>query len=129
MYILAMAHTIVAVRGQQFNSIILRTMPLLLRKELLLPEWWLPMRFLRWWWQMTQLEPFKLEDETRKVIPNSPSRREEKSCLKSWSFWVLNLGQKRTKKGLSTYWLNTMTSLYWKIEKWDALKLPSTRSK
>ena len=58
-------------------------MPLLLRKELLLPEWWPPMRFLRWWWQMAQLEPFKLKDGPRKVMLNSPLRR-EKSCSKSW---------------------------------------------
>ena len=51
---------------------------------------------------MAQLEPFELEDGPRKVVPNSLLRREEKSCLKSWSFWVLNLGQKRTKKGPST---------------------------
>ena len=129
MYILAMAHTIVAVRGQQFSSIILRTTPLLSRKELLLPEWWLPMRFLRWWWQMVQLEHFEFEDGPRKVVPNSPLKREEKSCSKSWSSLVLNLGQKRTKRGPSTYWPNTMTSLHWKMEKWDALRLMSTRSK
>ena len=92
MYVLAMAHTIVAVGGQQFSSIILRTTPLLSRKELLLPEWWPPMRFLRWWWQMVQLEHFKLEDGPRKVMPNSPSRRRkilfkklELSGLKSWT--------------------------------------------
>ena len=129
MYVLAMAHVIVAVRGQQFSSIIPRTMPLLSRKELLLPEWWLPMRFLRWWWQMAQLEHFELGDGPRKVMPNSPSRREERSCSKSWSFWVSNLGQKRTKKGPSTCWPNTMTSLCWKMEKWDALRPPSTRLK
>ena len=39
-YALAMTCTIVAVGGQQFSSIIPRTMPLLLRKGLLLPEWW-----------------------------------------------------------------------------------------
>ena len=59
-------------------------MPLLSRKELLLPEWWPPMRFLGWWWQIAQLEPFKLEDGPRKVMWNAPSRREEKSCSKSW---------------------------------------------
>ena len=125
MYVLSMAHTIVAVGGKQFSSIILRTMPLLSRKELLLPEWWLP----RWWWQMAQLEPFELEDGPRKVMSNLPSRREEKSCSKSWSFWVSNLGQKRTKKGPSNYWSNTMTSSHWKMEKWDPLRLPSTRLK
>ena len=93
MYILTMAHTIVAVGGQQFSSIILRTTPLLSRKELPLLELWQPMRFLRWWWQMVHLEPFKLKDGPRKVMPNSPSRREEKSFfeklelsgLKSWT--------------------------------------------
>ena len=39
MYILVMVHTTVAVRGQPSNSIIPRTMPLLLRKGLLFPEW------------------------------------------------------------------------------------------
>ena len=33
MYVLAMAHTFVAVRGQLFSSIILRITPLLSRKE------------------------------------------------------------------------------------------------
>ena len=129
MFVLAMACTIVAVEGQEFSSIILRTTPLLSRKELLLPEWWPPMRFLRWWWQMAHLEPFKLQDGLRKVVLNSLSRREEKSCLKSWSFWVSNLGQKRTKKGPSTCWLNTMTSSHWKMEKWDVIRPPSTGSK
>ena len=68
------------------------------------------MRFLRWWWQMVQLEHFELEDGPRKVMSNSPLRIEEKSCSKSRSFLVSNLGQKRTKGGLSTYWPNTMTS-------------------
>ena len=98
MYILAMAHTIVAVRGQQFSSAILRTMPLLLRKELLLPEWWLPMRFLRWWWQMAQFKPFKLKDGPRKVMPNSPSRREEKSCSKSWELLGLKSWTEENKE-------------------------------
>ena len=129
MYILAMAHTIVVDRGQQFSSIILRAMPLLSRKDMLLPEWWLPMRFLRWWWQMAQLKPFKLKDGPRKVLLNSPSRREEKTCWKSWIFLVSNLGKKRTKRGPSTYWSNTMTSSHWKMEKWNALRLLSMRSK
>ena len=128
-YALAMAHTIVALRGQPFSSIILRTTPLLSRKELLLPEWWLPMRFLRWWWQVVQLEHFELKGGPRKVISNSLSRREQKSCLKSWSFLVLSPGQRRTKREPSTYWLNTMTSSHWKMEKWDVLRLLSTRSK
>ena len=34
---------------------------------------------------MAQLEPFELKDGQRKVMQNSLSR-EEKSCLKSWSF-------------------------------------------
>ena len=67
-YAPAMAHTIVALRGQLFSSIVLRTMPLLSRKELLLPEWWPQMRFLRWWWQIAQLEHFKLEDGPGKVV-------------------------------------------------------------
>ena len=129
MYTLVMAHTIVAVRGQPFSSIILRTMPLLSRKELLLSEWWLPMRFLRWWWQMVQLEHFELEDGPRKVMSYSPLRREEKSCSKSWSFLVSSPGQKRPKREPSTYWPNTMTSSHWKMDKWDALRQQSTRSK
>ena len=129
MYVLVMVHTIVAVRGQPFSSIIPRTTPLFSKKELLLPEWWPPMRFLRWWWQMVQLEHFELKDGPRKVKLNSPSRREEKSCSKSWSFLVLSPGQKRTKREPSTYWLNTMTSSHWKMEKWDALRPQSTRSK
>ena len=67
-------------------------MPLLSRKELLLPQWWLPMRFLRWWWLMVPLEHFKLEDGSRKVMLNSLSRREENlvkklelSGLESWT--------------------------------------------
>ena len=59
------------------------------------------MRFLRWWWQMVQLEHFELEDGSRKVVSNSPLRREEKSCLKSWSSLVLSPGQKRTKSALN----------------------------
>ena len=74
-------------------------MPLLLRKELLLPEWWPPMRFLRCWWQMAQLEPFELEDGPRKVMPNSPLRREEKSSLKSWSFQSRILDRREQRKG------------------------------
>ena len=60
MYVPAMAHTIVAVQGQQFSSIILRTMPLLLRKELLLPEWWLPMRL-----ELLGLESWTEENKER----------------------------------------------------------------
>ena len=33
---------------------------------------------------MAQLEHFKLEDGPRKVVSNSPWRREEESCSKSW---------------------------------------------
>ena len=87
MYALAMAHTIVAVGGQQFNCIILRTTPLLSRKELLLPEWWPPMRFLGWWWQMAQLEHFEHEDGPRKVMLNSSLRREENLVQKIGAFW------------------------------------------
>ena len=46
------------------------------------------MRFLRWWWQMAQLEHFKLKDGPRKVMPNSLSRGEEKSCSKSLNYWI-----------------------------------------
>ena len=102
---------------------------IIIKKGTVVLEWWPPMRFLRWWWQMVQLEHFELEDGSRKVMLNSPLRREEKSCLKSWSFLVSTPGQKRTKREPSTYWLITMTSSHWKMEKWDALRPQSTRSK
>ena len=68
-------------------------------------------------------------DGPKKVMSNSLSRREGKSCSKGWGFPVLSPGQKRTKREPLTYWPNTMTSLHWKMEKWGALRLLNTRSK
>ena len=71
-----------------------------------------PMRFLRWWWQMVQLEHSELKVGPGTVVSSSQLRRDERSCLKSWSFPVSSPGQKRTRKELSTCWPNTMTSLH-----------------
>ena len=62
--------------------------------------------------EMVRLEYSKLEDGPGKVVSSSQLRREERSCLKSRSFPVLSPGQKRTRRELSTCWLNTMTSLH-----------------
>ena len=126
---LAMVRTIAAARRQLSSCITLRTMPLLLRKGLLWPGWWQLMRFPRWWSQTVWLEPFELKGWPRKAVLSLQLRREERSCSKSWSSPASSPGQRRTKKEFWTYWLNTMTSSHWKVEKWDALKLPNTRSK
>ena len=44
------------------------------------------------------------------------------------AFWSQVL-DRREQREPSTYWLNTMTSLHWKMEKWHALRPLSTRSK
>ena len=44
------------------------------------------------------------------------------------AFWSQVL-DRREQRGPSTCWPNTMTSLHWKMEKWDALILLRTRSK
>ena len=106
-----------------------RITPSLSRKGLLWPGWWQLMRFLRWWSQMVQLELFKLEEWPKRAKLSLVLGREERSCSKGWSSQASSPGQRRTREELWTYWLNTMTSLHWKMEKWDALELPNTRSK
>ena len=70
-------------------------MPLSSRKELLLPEWWSPMRFLRWWWQMAQLEHFELED--------GPRRRGKKKnpVQKVGAFWSRVLDRREQRESLN----------------------------
>ena len=81
------------------------------------------------WSQTVLLELIKLEEWPKRAKPSLLLRREERSCLKGWSSQVSSPGQRRTKEELWSYWLNTMTSSHWKMEKWDALKLPNTRLK
>ena len=109
---LVMACTIAAARRQLCSCITPRTMPLLSRKGPLWPGLWQLMRLPRWLLQMVWLEPFELEGWLKKAMPSLLSRREERSCSKSWSSQALSPGQRRTKKELWTYWLNTMTSLH-----------------
>ena len=47
---------------------------------------------------MAQQEPFELEGGPKKVKPNLPLRREEKSCSKCWNSQALNLEQKENKE-------------------------------
>ena len=47
---------------------------------------------------MVQLEHFELRDGPRKVMSNSSSRREEKSCLKSWEFFGLDSWTEENKE-------------------------------
>ena len=68
--------------------------------------------FPEMWSQMVWLEPFELEGWPKKAMLSLLSRREGRSYLKSWSSQALSHGQRRTKKELWTYWLNTMTSLH-----------------
>ena len=88
---LAMARMIVAARRQLSSCITLRTTPLL-RKGLLWPGWWQLMRLPRWWSQMVQLEPFKLEGWPKKAMPSLLLKSEERSCSKRWSSQASNPG-------------------------------------
>ena len=78
---------------------------------------------------MVLLEHSEPEDGPGKVMLSSQLRREERSCLKSYSFPVLSPGQNRTKRELSTCWPNILTSLHWKMVRWGAPKWPNTKSK
>ena len=115
---LSMAHTIAAAGRQLSSCTSPGTMPLLSRKGPLWRGWWQLMRFLRWWSQTVWLEPSEPEGWPKKATSSLLSRREERSCSKSWSSQALSPGQRRTKKEFWTYWPNTMTSSHWKMEKW-----------
>ena len=44
--------------------------------------------------------PFKPEGGSKKAMQNSPSKKKEKSCLKSWSSQVLSPGWRKTRRRL-----------------------------
>ena len=78
---------------------------------------------------MAQLEHFKLKDGPRKVALNSPSRREEKSCLKMQELSGLESWIEENKERALNLLAEYHDIFTLKMEKWDALRPQSTRLK